>query len=327
MQRRYRRILQWLVMLLSLGYVVHFVISRWQDVRATLSIDAGPLAAVVAIHFLYFVLHALRYHIVLIKCSGRMVAWGTWFRLFIVGRFLNLIVPQLGNVFRAVRLKADHGINYTQYVTSMFAFTWLDTCINLLLAVAIVGLTSSDLHIGAIPAVYGLLMAFAAVAAGPVLLRWVLPRPSGRTGLTARMHARVAELLDVTTRSLGDARFMAATFGLGAAVFGVLCAASWLACRGLGIEAGLAEVAVLCVVLKLATFVTIAPGNLGVLELAFGVLASTLAMGMAEGMVLSAVLRVVRYVCLIALAIPLGGLQVLHDRGAYERAAAPQVEN
>jgi len=82
------------------------------------------------------------------------------------------------------------------------------------------------------------------------------------------------------------------------------------------------------VLLQLATYVAVTPGNLGLQELAFGVLAVGLGSAAVDGVVVSALVRVTGVVAIVAFALPLGGVQALRagreasDAGGMSAAAA-----
>ncbi len=54
-----------------------------------------------------------------------------------VGRFLNAIFPQAGNLYRGYVLKASHGISYTDYISGFLAFSWLGTVFSMVAAFVI----------------------------------------------------------------------------------------------------------------------------------------------------------------------------------------------
>lgn len=69
------------------------------------------------------------------------------------------------------------------------------------------------------------------------------------------------------------------------------------------------------------TSINLPPGNLGVRKVAFGLLADLTGIGMAEGMLVSALLRVVGYIALFAVALAMGGLGVLRQAERYRSEA------
>lgn len=70
----------------------------------------------------------------------------------------------------------------------------------------------------------------------------------------------------------------------------------------MGIEPNVPDLALFLALYKLSTLVVLTPGNLGIREMAFGFLSQALGIGMAEGILASAMLYAVHS----SLVIPLG---------------------
>jgi uncharacterized membrane protein YbhN (UPF0104 family) len=87
----------------------------------------------------------------------------------------------------------------------------------------------------------------------------------------------------------------------------------WIGFAALGREVGAAEAIAFYVLLQLATYLTITPGNLGVQELAFGALAVGVGGAAVEGVVVSGLLRVTGVLALVAAGLPLGGVAAVRE--------------
>jgi len=75
-------------------------------------------------------------------------------------------------------------------------------------------------------------------------------------------------------------------------------------------------------VLTLLNQIVITPGNLGIKEVAYGVLAQQLQIGMAQGILVSLILRVLTLVVTTALGLAFGGRGLL-SRSGQNRASQP----
>jgi hypothetical protein len=74
-----------------------------------------------------------------------------------------------------------------------------------------------------------------------------------------------------------------------------------------------------CSLYKLSTYVSITPGNLGLQELACGILGAQVQTGgMAPGILASVMVRAVSYPVLAVLAISMGGIGLLRGRSRYQ---------
>jgi hypothetical protein len=73
--------------------------------------------------------------------------------------------------------------------------------------------------------------------------------------------------------------------------------------------------AVFYALFKLSFYINLTPGNLGVQEVVWGKLSELMGIGMAQGVLVSAFVRVVSTGVILVLGIALGGWDMLRSRG------------
>ena len=323
-----RKALQWLLLLLCMGFIVHFFCTNQKVLSVLLEIRPAQLVALIVFHFVYLALHGYRYKLVLEKCSERLIGFRPWFRLYILGRFANVVIPQAGNVYRSVRLKEDYGVTYTRYISAFFSLAWMSTCFNLLVALSVVRLVNPSLRVGPLPATQ-LLLGLAVLFAGiPILLEVLFRIVTVHTPYLAWLHAKLGEVLRVSVRNLREGGYTAGVFLVGFVMSAQACVIFYLCFHAIGIRVGPAEVVLFYVLLQLTTYLALTPGNLGVQEIVFGILGEQLQIGMGEGMLVSVLLRVLGYIALFALALPMGGLGLVRQAKRYRMRdrTTPDVE-
>ncbi|MCY2926443.1 MAG: hypothetical protein NT031_13580, partial [Planctomycetota bacterium] len=132
--------------------IVYLFHRHRNDLTKLLNVGPGIMAALGGLFVVYYALQSVRYHVVLVKVAGARIAFGEWFRLFVLAQWLNAFFPQLGNVYRGVQLKKCHGVSYTGYISSYVAFAWVDTCINLSVTLAVLAAGRAGLTIAGLPA-------------------------------------------------------------------------------------------------------------------------------------------------------------------------------
>lgn len=128
-------------------------------------------------------------------------------------------------------------------------------------------------------------------------------------------------MLRLTLDSLRDRRYLVRVTAWTVAAFVQASAMIWLAFAALGVPVGLAEAIAFYVLLQVATYVPITPGNLGVQELAFAGLATGMGGGAVDGVAVSALVRVSGVVALVAASLPMGGAEAVRmaRAGAHDR--------
>ena len=306
-----KRILRWGILLISIGFIVYVFRNERDGLKLFLDIRTPELVWLMSFIFMYFALHGYRYLVVLEKFSECVIGFRPWFRIYILGRFLNTIVPQSGNLYRSIYLKRKFHVAYTRYVGAYITFAWMGACFNLLLSVIVMLFVGAGSTLAGVPASYVVIALLVSLFGLPFAMSWAFRAVNLGNGRFSWVYHKIDETITVSLSSLRDARFMVHFFSVGIALFVVTCAIFWIIFRSLGIEPNLSQVALFFVLLQLISYVSFTPGNLGFQEVAFGVLAELTGVGMAEGIVISVLLRIATYIALIALAVPLGGLGLI----------------
>ncbi len=300
-----------MLLLASLGFIAYFIVTNWGEFALLRRIQTDQLAFLIFINVAYLVVHARRLQIVLEKCSERVIGYGSWFRIYIIGRFLNLVVPQLGNIYRGTQLKAEHKITYTRYVGGMVSFSWMGAWVSMALALLVILSADRALRLGGLPAWLIVLALNMALVVVPVTLDLLFRATTVRGQRLSWLHAKLAEVLQVSVDSLRDVRYLVRFLLLGVVLFGLACAVFYLCFLVFGIEVGPAELVLFYVLLQIGSYVSLTPGNVGVQEIAFGVLGEQMGISMADGILVAALMRLAGYIAIFALALPMGGLDVL----------------
>ncbi len=309
--------LSWLLMLLCAGFIVYLFSVQSEQLRILGRVSPGHIGALMILYLGYLGLHGYRSLVVLSYCSSRPIAFRPWIRIYVLGRFLDVIVPQLGNLYRAVRLKNKFAVSYTHSASGLLTIAWLTNLLNLILAVTVVLTLSPQLRVAGLPATWLLAGLAVATALAPVLLARGLNAIAIPVRWLAWAQGKASEAVAGALDAARDWRHLGWVTVLGVAQFLLAVTIFYVCFQGLGIPATPGGLVLFYVLLQLSVYVNLTPGNLGVQEVAFGALAEAMGTGMAEGILVSALLRVVSYLVLAGLALPLGGLDVLRQRETY----------
>ena len=306
-----RRALPWAAFALAIVATGILIERRGEDLAVLRSLAAPAVVLLVLLQVVYLGVQSGRFHVVLVRLADRPVGFWGWLQLFVLGRFLNLFLPQAGNVYRALELKRRFGVGYTRFGAAFVNAPWLAMVLNFVLGAAVVAIAQGDARVAGWP--LSLLLALAAVvtAAAPLVAVALLPLLPRRVRAVAWLHGRLEEMVCVTLDSLRDAAYLARVTVWTVVAFVQASAMLYLGFVALGAEVTVADAVAFYVLLQLATYVAVTPGNLGLQELAFGVLAVGLGSAAVDGVVVSALVRVTGVVALVALALPLGGVQAL----------------
>jgi uncharacterized protein (TIRG00374 family) len=275
------------------------------------------LSALVLLWFCYMLIHSWRLQIILQKCSGRKIAFWQWFKILILGNFLNMVFSQLGNVYRGVKLKKECDISYTSYIASFASFAWMDTCINLVLAIVIILLIKPDLKIGQFSAFPLLVIICAVIIILPVMASFFLRIIRFKNHYLDWTKVKLSQVLTATLDNIKDLSFLFKIILFGIAVFIITVLSYHVLFAGFDMRLSLPVLAVFCTLLNLSTFFVITPGNIGIQEIAFGFISQQFGVGMAQGILVSIVSRIISTVLIILLGVLFGGMNVIKYRNKY----------
>jgi uncharacterized membrane protein YbhN (UPF0104 family) len=306
-----RSVLSWFLLVGSLTLITWLFYERQDELAVLWRIRPTTVAALFGLQGVFLVVQAGRYRAVLEKCSGRHIEFLSWFHLFIVGRFLNLFMPQAGNLYRGFELRRRFDVTVTSYLTALFAAAWVAAVVNFAIGTNVVLVARPNLQLGGISV--GLVLGVAAVltAAVPVAGARALARLDASVTRFGWLRARFMALLQVAVGSIQDPRYLVRIIGWSVTVFAQAVFIYRVCFSAVGVDIGMAEIAAFYAILQVTTFVMITPGNLGVQELAFGALGAGIGAGAVEGVIVSALLRITGIAAVVALATPLGGLRLL----------------
>jgi len=164
------------ILVASLGLLVWFVSRDLDSLDALRTISPVAIVVILILQGLYLIPESYRQQVVVESAGKTRLPVVGWFRIFVIGRFLNSLIPQSGNIYRALRLKADFAIEYVDYVGSMVLFLMMSISLNLGLASVLIALDPARSVDDPIVTPWMLLTLAALVAVVPLLLWWILGR-------------------------------------------------------------------------------------------------------------------------------------------------------
>lgn len=309
--------IQILLLVLSLAYIAHFFIRNLNTLQLTFQMDFQVLLLIILLQLLFFVLQSCRLKIVIEKCAETRLPFFYCLKVFILGRFLNLLFSQFGNVYRGVRLKQDRGITYTRYISGFVSMARIDTLMNLIIAVVVIFLINPSLQVGHWTAWKILTLLFVIFLLGPILFELLFNKLKIKNPKLLWIHTKLSEVLRITGTSLRDFPFLCKFFLLGVLLFFRTVYVFQLYFGVLGISASFDVLTIFYTLFKLSFFISLTPGNLGIQELAWGYLSDQMNIGMGQGILMSGLVRVVSSLVLFVIGMIFGGYDLIRQRKKY----------
>lgn len=292
---------------LLVGYIVYYIFQNREDFLILKSIHLQDIGFLFVVFFLSTLVSALRLLMVMKKFGLTGMAFPGWFRIFVLARFFNRLVPQGGNAYRAVKLKRENGFSLKNYTLSLLSFTWVDLVVTFILISGVILSFQPRLKIGTIPALPLVGLSAAVLAVVPWIYSRVVRRVPDGGGFFSTSVKDIGDMVEKTldTRLLLKNVFLCMlTFVLGLLLF-------YLAFRSIGSVVGIGSLAVFTAVMRMGLIVSLTPGNIGVLEIAYGTLASAFGFDFSVGLLVAALTRTVSFSAVFLLGTLLGGIPLV----------------
>jgi len=315
--KQYKFFFQWSLAAVCLCYVVLFFCKNRDSLKGVLSLNFISIIYLVFFYIIVFILQCYRYRVVIHKCSGAKVPFVGWFKIFMLGMFISRIVPQTGSIYRAIRLKQDFGVSYTRYISSYTSFVWLDTVLNLIIALVVVLILKPDLYIGNLKAYYVIFFLVVLVMVIPPVLNILCASWQSRAKYFRWLHSKISEVFRVSVSNISDVIYISKITLTGILSFFNTMMIFYVCFGSIGVQVELSILTLFCVILKLSNLVILTPGNLGVREVAYGILGKLANIGVAEALLVSVITRVVGTILIFILGAVFGGFSLLRKRDDY----------
>ena len=309
-----KKILKLAVFLLCAVYIVKYFYANWDSLQIAFKINKLMIACIIFISVTTLITFAYRFKIIMHKCSGKNPPFWQWFKVIMLARFYNLFFAQSGNIYRGVELKRRFGISYTDYVSASVSFGWMDICLDLIITEAIIILIRPDFMLGVFKAYQFVALLLLVIICLPIFADFLLKRISTNASTLLWIKSKLSQVLTATISNIKDLSYLAKIV-----IWGLLVAAQtlivyYILFKSFDIKLDIPSLMLFYALLKLSSTVIITPGNIGIQEIAFGVLSTQIGGGMAQGILISAISRVLGSSIIIILALILGGSGLFSKR-------------
>jgi hypothetical protein len=295
--------IKWTLLGASLIAIIYALAHERETLRQALLISPSRLALIIALLVVYFLIYSYRFVILIEKHCDCRIGLLPWLRMLIVVRFMNNTVPQMGTVYRGVHLKKDFGVSYTDYISANLFFILTDTIFNFAIAAVLLLVTGNTLSFGGIHASLWLSMGFIALLALPYLVSYILSHVRAAQQKPSKIIKGLSEVAREITVSVRDIRYMLLSNILALASFVTMAWVFHLLLQAVEVDLPFGTLAVFYALYRLTFHVNITPGNIGIRELAYGLLCAQADVGMSKGILVSAELRILSTVVLLVLGV------------------------
>lgn len=290
-----RRLLSTVLLAITSVVIISALAESWHTLQAEKAFNLTYFLFISIIHFTFLIISARRLHLVVNAFSRSHIKFLQWFKVFIYGRALNKVFPQLGHLYKGFTLKKTTSFPYQHYAASNLFYTWFDTIFNIIIAVALILIFSESTPF-LTKIINSLILILVAISFIPLIGASV--RQSGFRTSRNRIIRKSIQLNDLIHQSV-SAELTKDLIILGIISSALFVARIYLAFHIFGNTLTIGDIAVIFSLLKITNTVTITPGNIGIQELSIGFLSQLLGYGMATGISVMLTLRMYEYLMYI----------------------------
>ena len=239
---------------------------------------------------------------VLLKAKHQKLVWIKWIGFHLVKRFMNMHLPQSGNVYEAIKMKEKFGIDTFCYVSSFGAVNWFNACLNCFISFVLLLGWSGGGGQKNMFVIGGLLLLLIILIVVPLSLDFLFlhARKCSFPGTFDRYVATAHQLVRSMREDIMDVRIFPRLLLWNILLFCVSTVSLFLGFRTLDVHVELNVLIPFVALNSMVALVSILPSNIGITEYAFGFLGDALNLAMTIGILLSLLFRLLTYVVFLA---------------------------
>lgn len=290
-----RKLLSAALLAITSIVIIFALIESWSALEAEKAVNLTYFFLISTTHFAFLVISARRLQLVVNAFSESKLSFLDWFKVFIYGRALNKVAPQLGHLYKGFTLKKTTSFPYEHYAASNLFYVWFDTVFNIITAIALILIFAETS-----PLLKNTTLILTAIlfSAASIPLIGKLLENIRVTNPKLRIIKKSVQLYRFVHQNLSkDLIKRLVVLGIISNIlFGTRI---YLAFYLFGNILTIGDISVLFSLLKITNTITITPGNLGVQELSIGLISKLLGYGMATGISVMLTLRIYEYLMYI----------------------------
>lgn len=303
--------MQWLLAVFTVILVIRLLMNNREEVTRLFQFEVWQVFTVLILYLLMFVSSRMPFFYIIRKFQGKSLPFFEWLRIMVASTMANTFLPQSGHVYRAVSLKDECDLKYSQYIEVFALFGWITTLLDLLLTAIVISIFLPNLAVSGVPVLFLISGVLFGIFAAPFLALKTMEILNPENSFLKKIHTKSMEILSAISQYGKNLNFLlnVVFFGILSFIISVFLFKHILA--GIDVEAGYAHIALLVAIKKLTGFIIITPGNLGVQELVYGFVCDAIGIGAAQGIMASLLLRIAAYFAIFPVAIILGGHKLI----------------
>jgi len=279
--------------------IVFFMQKYSADISSLRRLSVTDIASIGAWSFISYTAYAGAVYIILIDLGLRNLGPIAWLRIYFVSRLVNLFVTQGGNIYRLVVLKKKYDFAYTNTIGVTVFLIWINALIAVMFSLYTLITMQQSIQIAGLSFLGWcvlLLIVLVTIPSFVALFAKLTRRSRVAQSRFALPLLRIAEFFVGTMKKF---RLFVTVSLLSITHFCFFVGVNYFSFLAIEVDAPLDVVLVFTAAFVFTRYINIVPGNIGVSELAGGLMSEYMGVGFGNGLVVSGIVRMVEVLMIL----------------------------
>lgn len=284
--------------------ISYYLFDNWVNIKALVRVRliyALFLMPVMSLSFVFLSANLF----VLLKHRHPELKWASWFKYHIIKRFMNMHLPQSGNIYEAIKTKERFGVNLYNFTSSLGAVNLFAACFNCLISIIFLVILGAITNSYSQTLILSLAFILLLLVTIPLFLEIIFIHlgkfafSEGIINILEKAHAIVINMKkDLLRQEIIFRLILWNTFFFINSAFTI-----YLGFRALDLHVSLNSLIPFVILNTIVGLVTILPSNIGLIEYSYGVVGTYINLPLGVGILLSIFFRLMAYIVFMAIFI------------------------
>lgn len=291
-----QKLMQTILICLSFLFIIYYFSQHQDEFFQLFHLKPEYLFPSFIICIFIHLLTSIKYLILLRKNGLKNMDALTWLKIFSISRFLNFHLTQGANIYRSVKLKKEYNFSFTHSLSLMTFFTWVDIIVISLISITLISILPTDipsLKFKIILLIAGLLVFIILLPLiSKSLLNSLRPKHQKLVWIHQKLNDFSGQFILNTRNS--STLFLISVINL--LIYFLFAIQIQFTFNALHFAILFSNTCIYTTFTLLSGLVNITPNNLGITELIYGYLSSSLNNTIGTGIIAYSLIRLIWYV-------------------------------
>ena len=297
------RFIKYIILFLCAGFIITYFQNYSHDLEHLKNIRIKDILILLIYTSAFQLLTAYKFYYLLKNNKIKNMSLRSLLSIFVLSRFVNLFILQGGNIYRGMVLKHKYNFPYTNSISIMTVFTWLDSVFSIILSILIIIVSQWKFNQQSIILLFIILFLIILILL-PLFGKLLVTKiPASSHKKLAWFQFKLKTLFEQVALMIKDYKLLVTFAFLTCITYSLFLLQIHYAFSATAHPINAAQSAAFGVTTILSIYINITPNNLGVTELLYGLLGQSFTLSLGLGILVCAILRViwVMVICLLTL--------------------------